>query len=248
MKPMESKNLEMATTKRRVIMTDKVGAVLVVGAGISGIQSALDLADSGYKVYLVDKNPSIGGAMAQLDKTFPTNDCSMCILAPKLVGAGRHHNIELITNSDIMGLEGEAGDFKVTINKRAKYIIDDKCTGCGECVLNCPVSVKDEFNEKLCDTKAIALHFPQAVPLKVSVSKRGVPPCKSACPAHVNGQGYIALIAAGKYKESLNLIRERCPLPAVIGRICDHPCEGSCNRADLDEPVNICGLKRFVAA
>jgi len=101
---------------------DKVGAVLVVGGGIAGIQSSLDLADSGFKVYLMDEAPCIGGTMTQLDKTFPTNDCAMCILAPKLVGAGRHPNIQLVTNSEIRGIKGEAGKFEVTINRKARYV------------------------------------------------------------------------------------------------------------------------------
>ena len=120
-------------------MPDKVGAVLVVGAGIGGIQSALDLADSGFKVYLLEKNPSIGGLMAQLDKTFPTNDCAMCILAPKLVTAGRHPNIELITYPDLESVEGQEGKFKVKVNKRARSVDESKCTGCGTCTENCPV-------------------------------------------------------------------------------------------------------------
>ena len=119
--------------------TQKVGAVLVVGGGIGGIQASLDLADSGFKVYLVDKNPSIGGVMAQLDKTFPTNDCAMCILAPKLVTAGRHPNIELITNAEIEELTGEAGNFAVAVKKRPRYVDEEKCTGCGVCMENCPV-------------------------------------------------------------------------------------------------------------
>lgn len=129
-------------------MPEKVGAVLVVGAGISGIQSALDLADSGYKVYLVDKCPSIGGTMAQLDKTFPTNDCSMCILAPKLVGAGRHHNIELITNAEVSEILGEPGNFKVKVLKHARSVDEDKCTGCGACTQACPIRFVIKPKEK----------------------------------------------------------------------------------------------------
>ncbi len=115
------------------------GAVLVAGGGIAGIQTALDLADSGYYVYMVEETPSIGGVMSQLDKTFPTNDCSMCIMSPKLVEAGRHLNIELITYSDIESIEGIPGNFKVKIKKRARSINLDRCTGCGECVEACPV-------------------------------------------------------------------------------------------------------------
>ena len=119
-------------------MTDKVGAVAVMGAGISGMQAALDLAESGLKVYLVDNKPAIGGVMAQLDKTFPTNDCAMCTMAPRLVEIGRHKDIEIITLSDIESIEGEAGDFKVILNKRPRYINEEKCTGCGTCITNCP--------------------------------------------------------------------------------------------------------------
>ena len=111
----------------------KIGAVLVVGGGIGGIQAALDLAESGYYVYLVEKSPAIGGTMAQLDKTFPTNDCAMCILSPKLVEAGRHLNIRLITNAELKEVSGEAGRFKVKILRNPRYIDIDKCTGCGLC-------------------------------------------------------------------------------------------------------------------
>jgi len=110
-----------------------VGAVLVVGGGIAGIQASLDLADSGYKVYLVESGPAIGGTMAQLDKTFPTNDCSMCILSPKLVEAGRHFNIELLTYSDVEAIEGQAGKFAVRVKRKPRYVNPDTCTGCGLC-------------------------------------------------------------------------------------------------------------------
>lgn len=116
-----------------------VGAVLVMGGGIAGVQSAVDLADQGYYVYLVEESPAIGGAMAMLDKTFPTNDCSMCILSPKLVEAERHLNIELITYADVLALEGEPGNFRAKIRKRARSIDAEKCVGCGACIENCVV-------------------------------------------------------------------------------------------------------------
>ncbi|MEA3225167.1 MAG: NAD(P)H-dependent oxidoreductase subunit E [Planctomycetota bacterium] len=119
--------------------SDKVGAVLVVGGGVGGMQASLDLAESGYKVYLVEKGPSIGGVMAQLDKTFPTNDCAMCTLAPRMVDCGRHLNIEKLIYSEIESIEGEAGNFKVSIRKKARSVDPDKCTGCGECVEHCLV-------------------------------------------------------------------------------------------------------------
>jgi NADH:ubiquinone oxidoreductase subunit E len=122
-------------------MSDSVvGSTLIVGGGISGIQAALDLAEAGFKVYLVEQGPSIGGVMAQLDKTFPTNDCSMCILAPKLVSVARHPNITIITNAEIDGLTGSAGNYFVTIRKKPRFVDETKCTGCGLCASACPVS------------------------------------------------------------------------------------------------------------
>ncbi|MDP6179877.1 MAG: FAD-dependent oxidoreductase, partial [Desulfatiglandales bacterium] len=141
------------------------GDVLVVGGGISGIQAALDLADTGFKVYLVDKSPAIGGKMSQLDKTFPTNDCSMCIESPKFIECDRHPNIEILTYTEVDRVEGEAGDFKVTLIKKPRYIIEERCTGCTTCVEYCPVKVPDPFNQNLSMNKAIHIHFSQAVPL-----------------------------------------------------------------------------------
>jgi NADH:ubiquinone oxidoreductase subunit E/NAD-dependent dihydropyrimidine dehydrogenase PreA subunit len=117
----------------------KVGSAMVLGGGIGGMQAALDLAESGIKVYLVENKPSIGGVMAQLDKTFPTNDCAMCTMAPRLVEIGRHKDIEVITFADIEKISGNAGNFEVIINKRPRYVDESKCTGCGSCVTHCPV-------------------------------------------------------------------------------------------------------------
>jgi heterodisulfide reductase subunit A len=141
------------------------GDVMVVGGGISGIQAALDLATSGYKVYLVEKSPTIGGKMAQLDKTFPTNDCSMCIESPKFIECDRHPNIEILTYTEVDRVDGEAGDFTVTLLKKPRYIIEDRCTGCTVCVEYCPVPVPDPFNQNLSSNKAIHIYFSQAVPL-----------------------------------------------------------------------------------
>ena len=145
--------------------TDSLGDVLVVGGGISGIQAALDLAGTGFKVYLVDKSPAIGGKMSQLDKTFPTNDCSMCIESPKFIECSRHPNIEILTNTEIMRVEGKAGDFRVTLNKKPRYVNEDRCTGCTTCVEYCPVQVPDKYNQNMSLTKAVHIHFSQAVPL-----------------------------------------------------------------------------------
>ena len=132
-----------------------VGASLVVGGGIAGVQAALDLAGSGIKVYLLERSPTIGGKMAQLDKTFPTNDCAMCIISPKLVEAGRHPNIEIIATADLLKLEGEPGNFTATIRRRPRYVDVDKCTACADCVAVCPIHVPSEFNEGLAQRTAI---------------------------------------------------------------------------------------------
>ncbi|MHA2067995.1 MAG: FAD-dependent oxidoreductase, partial [Candidatus Thorarchaeota archaeon] len=167
------------------------GSVLVIGGGVAGIQSALDLGDSGFKVYLVEKSPTIGGNMARLDKTFPTNDCSTCILSPKLVEAGRHPNIELITNADVTAIEGEAGRFHVTVKERARFVDADKCTGCGTCAEKCPTRVPSEFDQGLGMRRAIYVPFPQAVPLIYKIDKENClffkygrcKICENICPA-----------------------------------------------------------------
>lgn len=220
---------------------------MVVGGGICGMQSALDLANSGFKVYLVEETTSIGGRMSQLDKTFPTNDCSMCMISPKLIEVDKHLNIEIITNAQVHGIEGEEGSFKVQVLKKPRFIDLSKCSSCGDCTEVCPVTLRSEFEQGLSNRKAVYKRYPQAIPSAMSISKSGTSPCKIACPAHISVQGYVALIAAGKYKEALDLIREENPFPAVCGRICTHPCETKCTRGQVDEPVSICQLKRFVA-
>jgi len=221
--------------------------VAVIGGGIAGVQAALDLAEQGIKVYIIEKSPSLGGKMAQLDKTFPTNDCSICILSPKLVAAGRHPNITLYTNSELKELNGNAGNFRALITKKPRYIIEEKCTACSLCAEACPVELKSEFEEGIGNRKAIHIPFPQAVPLKYTIDRRGTPPCQASCPAGVHAQGYIALISQGKFKEALELHRETNPLPLICGRVCPHPCEEECNRGDVDQPIAIAALKRFIA-
>jgi heterodisulfide reductase subunit A len=166
--------------------TQKIGAVMVVGGGVAGIQASLDLADSGFKVYLLDKGPSIGGVMAKLDKTFPTNDCSMCILSPKLVATGRHPNITILTNANITGLCGEAGNFEVKIRRNSRYIIEDLCNGCGICAQKCPIEAVDTFNECLANRGAVYVEYPQAVPLKYKIDREkciGCGTCYEICKA-----------------------------------------------------------------
>ncbi len=223
------------------------GAALVVGGGVAGIQCSLDLAEGGYKVYLVEKSPALGGHMAQLDKTFPTNDCSMCTLSPKLVEAGRHLNIDVITNSELIGLEGEPGKFSAKVYHHARFVDPDICTSCGECSPVCPVTVPDPYNEELGERKAIFKLYPQAIPNTYAVTKKGHSPCKRACAVHTSAQGYLALIADGRYAEAYTVASDPNPFTAVCGRVCTHKCETDCTRGDVDEPLAIAGLKRFVS-
>jgi heterodisulfide reductase subunit A len=147
-------------------------AALVIGAGIAGIQASLDIADAGFKVYLVEREPTIGGRMAQLDKTFPTLDCSSCILTPKMVDAGRHPNIELLTYSEVVDVQGQVGDFRVRVKKKPRYVHEELCTGCGLCVEACVwKKVPSEFDAGVAMRSAAYIPFPQAVPLKAVIDE-----------------------------------------------------------------------------
>lgn len=220
---------------------------LVVGGGIAGIQAALEIADSEHKVYLVEREPSIGGHMIQLDKTFPTLDCSACILTPKMTQVASHPFIELMSYSEVEEVSGYVGNFKAKIRKRARYVDIAKCTGCADCEKVCPVKVPAEFELGMTKRKAIYRPFPQAVPNAFTVDKRGLSPCRVACPAGVNVQGFVALASEGKFKEALEVIRRTMPFAGVCGRVCTHPCENECERGKVDEPIAIRSLKRFVA-
>ncbi|OGP51858.1 MAG: 4Fe-4S ferredoxin [Deltaproteobacteria bacterium RBG_13_43_22] len=229
------------------IASAKFGSVLIVGAGIAGMQSALDLANAGFKVYLTDQSENIGGVMAQLDKTFPTNDCSTCMISPRLIEVAGHPNIEILTRSRVTGMRGEPGNFYVNLLREPRFVKESVCTGCGECVNVCPIEIPADFNQGLNRRKAIYRHFPQAVPSAFAIDRRGTSPCKAACPAHISVQGYVALIAQGKFEEALALIRRENPLPFICGYVCTHPCEEKCLRREVDEPLAIRDLKRFVA-
>lgn len=147
-------------------------SVLVIGGGVAGIQASLDLADRGLQVYLVEESPSIGGKMAQLDKTFPTMDCSICILAPKMVECLRHPNIKLLVYSELKAVRGSAANFTATVLRRPKYVDETKCNACGECAKACPVQVPSEFNAAFEPRKAIYMPFPQAVPSVYAVDEK----------------------------------------------------------------------------
>ena len=203
----------------------KTGAVMVVGGGIAGMQSALDLAEMGFYVHLVEKNPAIGGRMAQLDKVFPTNDCAMCIISPKLNDVGGHINIDVTTCSEVQEISGEPGNFKVKVKKKPRYIDSTKCTACGDCAKACPVDLPNEFNMGISKRTVTFKSYAQAYPNSYSLTKEGVSPCVITCPAHVNAHGYVSLAAKGRFQEALEVILDVLPMAGSLGRVCAHPCE-----------------------
>ena len=221
--------------------------VMVVGGGIAGIQASTDLADMGIPVFLVESSPSIGGRMAQLDKTFPTNDCSACILAPKVTSCFNHPLVKTFTLSDLVEVKGEAPEFTAVVRKRPRFIDEDKCKGCDDCINACPIEAKSEFDMGVGMRKAIYKPFAQAVPNKVAIDKKGTSPCKFQCPANLDAQGYVTLIGEGRYDDALTVVRRTTPFAGVLGRVCMHTCEDKCSRQFVEEPVSICALKRFVA-
>lgn len=182
--------VRMAVAKVRLLqpltpnMVDVNNNALVIGAGITGIQAALDLGDMGFHTYVVERNPSIGGRMAQLDKTFPTLDCSLCILAPKMVDCAKHENIELLSYSEVKHVDGYIGNFTVKVEKKPRYVDEDLCTGCGDCSVACPIEMPNYFDEGIGMTKAAYIPFPQAVPLVATIDKDyciGCKLCDAAC-------------------------------------------------------------------
>jgi heterodisulfide reductase subunit A-like polyferredoxin len=236
----------MAHVETGLKLEHPVGAAVVVGGGIAGMQASLDLADQGFKVFLIETKSAIGGKMAQLDKTFPTNDCAMCTISPKLVDAGRHPNIEIMTNTEVVDVHGQAGEFRVSLRHRPRYVDPEKCVACDDCAKVCPIVLPDKFNEGLSPRRAVFKLYPQAVPNAYAIEKRGIAPCRDACPAGQRAQGYIALIREGRWHDALRVIKMDNPFPGICGRICNHRCETACSRNLVDEPINIRALKRFV--
>ncbi len=236
-------NFHQALESRKVPINPDI---LVVGGGIAGMQAAIDIGNAGLKAYLVEKDTTIGGHMLQFDKTFPTLDCAACIGTPKMVETAQNPNIELMTLSRIEEVSGYIGNYTVRVRKQARYV-NEKCTGCSECSSVCPVSMPSAWDVGLLSRKAIYRSFPQAVPITFAIDKRAIPPCRTACPAGTNVQGYVQMVKIGNYQQALNLIMERLPLPGVLGRVCPHPCENECRRALVDSAVSIRDLKRVAA-
>ena len=221
-------------------------SALVVGGGIAGMTAAEELAASGIEVHLVERQPSLGGYMARLSKTFPTEDCAMCSLAPRLTSTALEGRVHVHTLTEVDEITGPPGEFRVKLRHRPRYV-SEACVGCGECVPACPVKYPNDFDFGVSERKAIDRQFANAVPSTFAIEKRGWSPCKSACAVHTSAQGYVALIAAGRFEDAYRVASEPNPFSSVCGRVCTHLCENACTRAEVDEPIAIAALKRFVA-
>ncbi len=222
--------------------------VLVVGAGIAGMESAIKLGDMGKKVLLVEKEGSVGGRVILLSKVFPTLDCASCITTPRMATSIHHDNITAMTYTDIKAIHrGSDGTFKATVHQKARYVDEAACTGCQLCETACTVAVPDQFNYDLIARRAAYITFPQAVPKKAVIEREGTSPCTDTCPAGIKAHGYVSLIRNGKYEEAFQLVLDATPLVGTLGRACYAPCEGECTRGDLEGTLPIRRLKRFIA-
>ncbi|MDS1029985.1 FAD-dependent oxidoreductase [Bacillota bacterium LX-D] len=220
--------------------------VLVLGGGIAGIQASLDLAEMGVPVFLVEEGPSIGGRMAQLDKTFPTNDCSACILAPKVTSCYNHPLVKTFTWSELTEIQGEAPNFKAIVRKKARFVNEDKCIGCNACTTKCPIDAKSEFEMGIGTRHAVYKPYAQAVPNKVVIDKKGTSPCSINCPIYLNAHGMVSLTAKGRMEEALQLARQITPFVAVLGQVCDGSCESNCYRQHVDEAIDISSVEKLL--
>ncbi len=222
--------------------------VLVVGSGIGGMESALKLGDMGYKVLVVEKEPSVGGKMILLSKVFPTLDCASCISTPKMAATVHHPNVTVFTGSEVGEIERDRrGGFRAIVHRKPRFVDEALCTGCRQCELACTVAVPDQFNGELVSRRAAYIAFPQAVPQKALIERAGTSPCSFACPAGIKAHGYVSLVRSGEYEKAFDLVLEATPLVGSLGRACYAPCEADCTRGSLEGPLPIRRLKRFVA-
>lgn len=220
--------------------------VLVVGGGVAGQETALNLANMGFKILIVEKDLSIGGKMIQLSKVFPTLDCAACITTPKMSEVGRHENITILTYTDVKGVRKNENGYIANLIKHPRYVNEDTCTGCRECEEKCPVFLPDQFAYGMISRKTVYIPFPTASPKIAVIDRRGVSsPCIATCPGGVKAHGYISLVKDGRYEEAFNLHMEDAPLPGSLGRACYAPCEEECTRGLKDESVDIRKIKRF---
>jgi NADPH-dependent glutamate synthase beta subunit-like oxidoreductase/NAD-dependent dihydropyrimidine dehydrogenase PreA subunit len=216
-------------------------ATLVIGGSLSGIQAALKQAGEGNKVYLLESAPGLNGESITSDSSFDPEQPFTRVDCKKLT---EYPNIEVITNADIERVKQEEGKYRVKIIKRPLRVLEEKCNDCKDCIRVCPINMWDDYGQ--CLSFRTAIDYFNADFFSYNIVKE-TPVCQRTCPVNLDIRGYIGLIAEGKYEESLRLIRERLPFPGIIGRICPHPCEERCNRGEMDKPLCIRDLKRFVS-
>jgi len=219
--------------------------VIVVGGGIAGLRSAIEAADQGARVTLVEESPFLGGLLFEEGRTVPEDFPGICLASSLINRALYHPRIRVLTNSSVSRASAKDGKVKVSLTRRPARV-SEECNACGECLLVCPIKPYDRFNEGLMLRTAIDFAGPRAFGGKYNIEKE-TPACQERCPVHIDIRRYVGLIAGGQYEEAIKVIREKNPLPAVCGRVCPHPCETVCNRGTQDEPVAIDALKRFVS-
>ena len=208
---------------------------LIIGSSIAGIQAALDLAEAGNQVHLVEASPFLGSRVPARMPRY--------VLNTRLLEITRHPNIHVWTNSRLNRLEGKAGDFHIELRCHPRYVDIDKCTACGDCISVCPVT-REDLSPGGKPHRAIYI---DGQPGCAAIEKEGKAPCANTCPGGIHVQGYVALIAQGRFQEAIDLIRQAIPFPGICGRVCTHPCEINCRRAEIDKPVAVRLLKRFIS-
>ena len=222
--------------------------VMIIGAGVAGMEAAALLGNMGYEVLLVEKEPSIGGKSILLSKVFPTLDCASCIVTPKMAAVAHHPMVTPMVYTEVDGfVRNEDGTFSVDLHKKASYVNFDACTGCAKCEEVCTVALPDEYNYDLIARRAAHIPFPQAVPKKAVISRQGQAPCTYACPAGVKPSGFVSLVRAGRYDEAFRMHLEDAPLVGSLSRACYALCESECTRGDKDGTMHIRAIKRFMA-
>jgi len=219
---------------------------LVIGGGIAGQETALNLADMDYKVLLVEKSLSIGGKMIQLSKVFPTLDCAACITTPKMSETARHSNITSVLNSEIKSITKEGNDFHIEVTKNPRYVIQEACTGCQLCEVACPEVRPDTYNCDLGGRKVAYIPFSLANPRIATIDRQDTSaPCINRCPGGVKAYGYVSLVRNGQYEDAMRLHLEDNPLPGSLSRACYAPCQEECTRTSLEGAVDIRKIKRY---
>jgi NADPH-dependent glutamate synthase beta subunit-like oxidoreductase len=219
--------------------------VIVVGGGLAGLKAALEGAGSGAMVHLVEESPFLGGRLLREDRILPEEFPSICLSSKLINQVLAHPKISVLTNTSIDGISKKDGKIRVRV-RHLPARVDERCNACGACLMVCPIKPYDSYNEGLMLRTAIDFQGPRDFGWRYNIEKE-TPACQERCPVHIDIRKYVGLIVEGRYEDAIRVIRDRNPLPAVCGRVCNHPCETACNRGRQDEPIAIDALKRFVA-